>query len=272
MDARGLAVLFAALVFPSVAMAEEPSRPPLPESLLTESATDVDATEAGELELEANFASVRAAKGGAHASLVSLEAEWRLLKEFGLRVEPTYSRTTQRGKTTDDFGASGALALGLFHDFAHDRHVQAELHARATSDSDAATFDPSDSVQPISADLVSAMRLGRLTLRGALGVEAGGRFEHVPFHADVTAITGIVPDARFGFVALEVRTDWARRNPLVLAPEVVADTTPIGLPVRLGIALPFNIGAADSRESYGFFVRFIVLTDREAEFVGTGRR
>ncbi len=239
-------------------------RPPLPESLLTESATDVDATEAGELEIEANFATLSARRGGARATLVSLEAEWRVLRELGVRLEPTYARTTSAGSGT--FGASGALALGLAHDFARDAHLQLELHAHTTDASDRVSFDPSDAVQPIALDLVSAKRLGRFTFRGALGMEAGGAFAHAPVHADVTAITGFLPDARLGFLALELRTDWARRNPLVIAPEVVSDLTAVGLPLRLGVALPVNVGADDARTSYGLFVRLIVLTDREAKF------
>jgi len=260
-----LAPFVTALLLVRDARAEEgPGRPPLPESLLTESATDVDATEAGELEIEANVASMRAHRGGSQATLYSIEAEWRVLTQVGVRLEPSYARMA--APTSDSFGLAGALALGLFHDFAHDFHVQAELTAHTTDGPEQLGLDPSETVQPVAMDLVSAKRVGRFTFRSALGVEAGGAFEHAPLHADVAAMTGILPDARLGFVALEVRTDWARKNPLVLAPEVVSDWTALGLPFRLGVAIPLNVGADDTRQSYGIFMRLILLTDREADF------
>jgi hypothetical protein len=103
-----------------------PERPPLLESLLTESATDVDATEAGEIEYEANLASVGARRGGAHAWLSSLE------------------------------------------------------------------------------------------------IEGGDAAAHAPLHTDLAILTPFAGEGEFGFVGLEVRADWARAAPLVVAPDVAA--------------------------------------------------
>jgi len=87
------------------AAADEPARRPLPEALLTESTTDIDAEEAGELEVEAR-------SGGAQATLTSLEVEWRIFKVLGMRIEPSYARIANGGSAPaiDVFGLNGSLA------------------------------------------------------------------------------------------------------------------------------------------------------------------
>ncbi len=237
---------------------------PLPESVLTESATDVDAEEAGEIELEANLATIGAQRGGARALLSSVEVEWRALRNLGVRLEPSYERgrADAASRTRDEFGFAGAVAVGLFHDYARDAHLQLELLGRVPSESHG--FAPDETVLPAAADLVSAVRRGRFTFRGTVGAEAFGAFAHAPMHVDFAVLTGIRRDARFGFVGLEARTDLARANPFVLAPEVVADASSLGIPLRLGVALPVNIGADATSQSYGLFARLILLTDREA--------
>ncbi len=237
---------------------------PLPESILTESATDVDAEEAGEVEIEANLATVSARRGGSRALLSSLEVEWRVLRILGVRLEPSYERSRTEGSARphDDFGFSGSLALGLLHDYAGDAHLQLEVLGRVPAETRG--FAPDETVLPAAVDLVSAVRRGRFTLRTTVGAEAFGSFAHAPVHADLALLTGIRRDARFGFVGLEARTDLARANPFVLAPEIIADASSLGIPLRLGLAVPVNVGADATSQSYGLFVRLILLTDREA--------
>jgi hypothetical protein len=240
----------------------------MPESLLTESATDVDAEEAGEVEVEANLANVGARTGGARATLTSLEVEWRVLREVGLRFEPSYARLLDpaAGAPRDRFGLAGALALGLFHDFARDIHVQAELLGRTLESANAHVFEPNEAELPLAADLVGAVRRGRWTVRTTVGGEAGGAFAHAPLHTDLALLNTFEQDWRFGFWGLEVRADWARESPLVIAPEVVAVTTPIGLPFTLSLALPVNVGAEATATSYGIFLRLMLLAAREVEY------
>jgi hypothetical protein len=242
-------------------------RPPLPESLLTESATDVDAEEAGEVEVEANLASVGARTGGARATLTSLEVEWRVLREVGLRLEPSYARLLGPGAASprNRFGVAGALALGLFHDFGRDLHVQAELLGRTPDSANPHVFEPGETELPVAADLVTAIRSGRWTVRATVGGEAGGTFAHAPLHTDVALLSTFEHDWRFGFWGIEVRADWARESPLVIAPEVVAITAPVGLPFSLSLALPVNVGAGATATSYGIFMRLMLLADREVE-------
>ena len=263
-----LAALAVFLWPPSVSAAAgegQVQRLPLPESLLTESTTDIDAAEAGELEYEANLTRVGARTGGAFATLSSIEVEWRALQRLGLRLEPTYAHVTPSGATPgrDVLGVSGAIAFSLWHDFQHDQHLQLELLGR-TADHDAGpVFDPGESELPGSLDLVGAQRYGQWTLRATAGAEAGGHFAHAPFHTDLSALTGIASDARFGYLAVEVRADWASPAPLVLAPEVISDLVPLGLPFRIGLALPLNVGASSTIPSYGMFMRVTLLTERE---------
>ncbi len=168
-------------MFPSICLIAA-ERPPLPESLLTESATDVDAEEGGEIEYEANVATVGARAGGARAILTSLEVEWRVLREVGLRIEPSYARLvdSDAGGGRNQFGVAGALALGLLHDFARDLPVQAELLGRTPDSANARVFEPGETELPVAADIVAAVRSGRWTFRATVGAEAGGRLEHAP--------------------------------------------------------------------------------------------
>jgi hypothetical protein len=251
------------LARPGAAAASE--RAPLPESILTESATDIDADEAGELEFEANLSRVGARTGGAFATLASVELEWRALRRVGLRLEPAYAHVTPSGATRgrDVFGFGGALAFGLWHDFQRDQHLQLELLARTADHGPGPVFDPGESELPAALDLVGAQRFGRFTLRATAGAEAGGQFAHAPAHTDLCLLTGIANDARFGYVGLELRADWASPAPLVLAPEVISDLVPLALPLRIGLALPFNIGTSAAAPSYGLFLRVILLTERE---------
>jgi hypothetical protein len=260
-----VSTLLSLLCAAGAACAEESERPPLPESLLTESATDVDAEAGGEVEYEANVATVGARAGGAHATLTSLEVEWRVLRQFGLRIEPSWARVVDAGATAgrNTFGVSGALAFGLFHDFPRDMHLQLEVLGRTLDSQNAHVFEPGESELPGAADLVSAVRHGGWTLRTTVGGEVGGSFAHAPVHTDLALLTGIVHDERYGYLAIEARADWAREAPLVIAPEVVVNTPPLGLPFRLGVAVPINVGAAATATSYGIFVRLILLTGRE---------
>jgi len=255
----------------AVAATESEPRAPLPESILTESTTDIDADEAGELEFEANLTRVGARTGGAFATLASVELEWRVLRRLGLRLEPAYAHSTPSGGTRgrDAFGLGGAIAFGLWHDFPRDQHLQLELRGRTTDSSP--EFDPGESELPAALDLVGAQRFGRFTLRATVGAEAGGHFAHAPVHTDLCVLSGIVRDARFGYLALELRADWASPAPLVFAPEVISDLVPIALPLRVGLALPVNVGASASAPSYGLFLRMIVLTEREQQSEDQGR-
>jgi hypothetical protein len=111
--------------------------------------------------------------------------------------------------------------------------------------------------------LVSAVRRGRFTLRATAGGEAFGAVAHAPLHTDAALLTGFLPDERYGFVAVDVRADWARRAPLVVAPELVADGSAFGIPLRFGAALPVNVGARRTAESFGIALRLTLISSEE---------
>jgi hypothetical protein len=246
------------------ALATESARRPLPEAILTESTTDIDAEASGELEVEANAGRTAAPTGGSGATLTSVEVEWRALRELGLRLEPTCSWVQDgAAPASRELGLSGALALGLLHDRLRDLHLQAEVQARTPEAGGTQAFDPGETVLPLAADLLAAIRRERWTVRATVGAEAGGPWVHAPLHTDLAILTGLSRDERFGFVALEVRADWARRAPVMLAPEVMADVAPLGLPLRVGIALPVNVGAEPTAASYGFLFRIMWLAGGE---------
>lgn len=265
MSAQTMLWITAGLLTTPIALA---TRPPLPESILTESATDIDAEAAGELEYEANLTNLRARVGAAQETLASLEIEWRALRQLGFRLEPSVAHLADTPRATghDSYGLGGAMAVGLLHDFVHDWHLQAEFLGRTSRYETAHVFDPSDTQLPYAADLLSALRIGRWTFRSTVGIEAGGPYARAPLHSDVAILTGIAQEERFGFLVIEGRADWARSAPLVVAPEYVADATALGLPFRLGIALPINVGVSATAVSYGMFMRLVFLTSREAEF------
>lgn len=244
----------------------------MPESILVESVTDIDSAEAGELEFEANVSSLGARSGGARAAISSLEMEWRVLRELGLRVEPSYARVVDAGGSVaeDHFGFAGALAVGVLHDFEHDAHLQLELLGRLPEDADRRLFEPGETELPFALDVVGAVRRGPLTLRATAGAEAGGSFAHAPVHTDGALLLPFSGDGRFGFFGLEIRADWARPAPLLIAPDLVALLTPLGLPFSLSLALPVEVGAASTDVSYGVFMRLMLMTSRELEY-GQGK-
>jgi hypothetical protein len=240
------------------------ARPPLPEAVLTESATDIDSIEAGELEWEANAEVVGARRGGARTTTASLEVEWRVFEQLGLRLEPSFEQFSNGTDSEHSVGVAGALAFGLFHDFEHDAHLQLEVLGHTTDIAEHG-FETSDAELPGAADLVGALRRGRFTFRGTVGAEAFGPFAHAPLHTDLAVLTGFLPDEQYGFFGLDVRADWARPDPLVVAPEVVADVSRLGLPLRLSAALPYNVGAHATAESFGVLLRLTLLSERETE-------
>jgi len=245
--------------------AGEDDRPQLPESILVESATDIDAAEGGELECELNAGRLGAHSGGAQSAQASLEVEWRALRELGARFEPSFSeeRDSIGRSRRRQLDVRGALALALWHDFARDRHLQLELLGRSRDTTSG--FDPAETELPFALDLVGAQRFGRWTVRSTVGAEAGGAFARLPLHTDAALLTGVTRDESYGFFALDARADWARRAPLVLAPEVIAVLTRVGLPFRLGVSLPVHVGSSAIEPSYGLLLRLSLLTGREAE-------
>jgi hypothetical protein len=285
---RGLAVgalagAILATAARTAAAADEPSpsgvpptdRPPLPEPIFTESTTDIDGYEPGEIEFDANGATMAARRGGARVLQATFEVEWKIWSRLGVRLEPGFSRardelTTAAATATstsfhDAFGFRAAAAWSLLHDFPRDLHVQIEASQRFADDAPGASrTEPGEAPLPFSADLKAAIRWADWTLRTSVGAEAGGTPAHAPFRAQAAILRPLTSEMRFGFFGLEMDADWGRPDPVILAPNVWADVTPIGLPFRMGVAIPIVVGAPDTVPAMGIYLRLLFLTSREA--------
>ena len=250
-----------------LARADEPDirRAPIPEPILSETVTDIDGTEAGEIELEANGSIMRALHGGAHALDTSVEIEWLATRRFGFRLEPTLSHDAYGGPAETAVGASGGASFKLLQDFEHEFHVDAEVLARVPWD-ELPLVQPGDPALPLALDLRAGWRRDPITLRWSVGVGAFGDAEHLPIRGSLAALAPFEASGRFGFWGLELDADGARGAPFVAALNVVPNFAPAGLPLRLGLALPWAIGERDDRPSVGLFLRVFYESAREIEF------
>ena len=256
---------------PGQALARGPEAPselraPVPEPILGETVTDIDGVEAGEVEVEANGSVLRALRGGARALDTSLEVEWLAARAFGLRLEPALSQDLAAGGATSaGAGATAGTSWKWLQDFQHDLYADAELTARAPWGA-SGLVQPGDPELPVALDARAALRRGALTLRASLGVGILGPAEHLPLRGSAAALLPFEPSGRFGFWGIEIDADGARDTPFIAALDVVPNFEPAGLPLRIGLALPWAVGARDDRPSVGFFLRVFYESARELEF------
>lgn len=268
--------LAASIAQPCTAAAEEHDEArrhvPLPEPIFTETVTDIDGDEAGEIEFEANGAVFRSRRGGAYGLDASLEGEWIVHRRLGLRFEPTFSSDRVAGMSAGSavFGASAGAALKVLQDFEHQFFLHAEVLARLPWD-EAAIVQPGDPALPFAVDLRAGLRRGPVTLRWGVGVGAFGDAVHVPLRGSVAVLTPFESSGRFGFWGVELDADGARSAPVVAAVNIVPNLVPSGIPFRVGLALPWAIGEQDDRPSFGIFVRVFYESDREVEFAKHAR-
>jgi hypothetical protein len=242
-------------------------RPPLPEPIFTESTTDIDGYAPGEIEFDVNGAESVARRNGARLLQTSVEMEWKVWSRLGVRLEPSFSssRVELASSSENAFGFRGAAGWNLLHDFRHDFHLQVEASERFVDDAPYVFRDqPGESPLPFSADLKAAIRLIGWTLRTSAGVEAGAAPAHAPIRFQAALLHQFASEIRFGFFGLEVDADLGRPNPVVLAPNIWADVTSVGLPVRIGIGIPLGVGAPETAPAAGVYLRLLILTSREA--------
>jgi hypothetical protein len=272
---RAAAILAACCVTAVVSRAEprdgaEP-RAPVPEPLLSETVTDIDGSDTGEFELELNASELRSLSGGAFEDQASVEGEWLVTRRLGLRLEPVVSRGLEgRGAAANDAVKGGAgISWKVLQDFERDLYVQAEATGRVPLETSLVT-DAGESALPFTFDLRAAARRGRWTFRGSFGAAAGGLGDHLPLRGSAAVLTGIASTERYGFWGVEADVDGARRNPVVLALNLVPHLGPLGIPFRLGLAIPWVVGAGD-RPITGLFVRILFESAREYRYGTAGR-
>ena len=241
----------------------------MPEPIFTESTTDIDGYQSGELELDLDVAESVAQRNGARFLQTSFEMEWKGWRQLGVRFEPSFASSREELATSSEnaVGFRAAAAWGHLHDFRHDFHLQVEASERFVDDAPYAfRTEPGEAPVPFSADLKAAIRAVGWTLRSSIGTEAGGTPAHAPIRFQAALMYPFTSDMRFGFVGLEMDADWGRPNPVVVAPNVWADMTLFGLPVRIGVGIPVAVGALDTLPATGGYLRLVILTSREASF------
>jgi hypothetical protein len=243
----------------------------MPEPIFTETVTDLDGYDVGEWEFEANGFDFRALRGGALSLQTSAEAEWLVTRHLGVRLEPFVASSREGGTASlrTTYGAGAGVSWKLVQDRLHDFHVQAESNVRAPWDV-VTMVDPGESPLPLTLDLRSGVRRGRWTLRGGVGVGLGGTAAHAPLRGSLALLTPLGSSERFGFFGVEADVDGARQNPVVLALDVVPELSPLHLPLRLGLAIPWAVGVPGTQPSLGVFLR-IFVESREERAYGEGR-
>ena len=252
----GILGLFAAaqLGLPAHAAERPPGKTPMPEPLIGESVTDLDRSEAGELEIDFTVVARRTRLPTLSVGSGAIELEWGVTRDLGLAVEVGISKGLGPDSALVSFepGLRVAAAWALIHDFARDIHLQLESSARVLTEKNEELIESEDSPMRASVDLRGGVRQGRWTLRSGIGVGFGGHSRHaLPIRANLAVFSELRPSAPIGFVGLEVDGDWGRRSPVILAPTLVFGSHPF----RLGFAILTAI--TDVGPSPGILVRLI---------------
>lgn len=240
-------------------------RAPIPEPIFGETVTDIDGIEKGELEVSGDAGELGSRRGGAMLRLASIEAEWLATERLGLRLEPSLvgSRGPGLAPRTDP-GLGAAVSWKLVHDLADDFYLQAEAGGDWTQRADLYA-SPHEPGEPFVVGLHAAYRRGLWTLRGGAGAGAGAASPHVPLRGTLALLVSLDRSSSTGFVGLEAVADGSWVTPVFVAPNVVADLSPIGLPARLGLALPWSPGAGATQPSLGVYLRLIVEPLRDLQ-------
>ena len=234
---------------------------PLPEPIFAETVSDIDAVE-NDVEVELSALSLRALRGDASFVSAELEAEWLVASTLGFRLE---ARLASPGVLV---GGAGGVSWKLLRDFRRDVYAQIEAVAHTLDRND--VIEPGESPSPFAVDLRMAKRWGLLTFRGSAGVAFGG--DRLGARGSVALLTGFGATTRFGFWGLELDADTSRpSSPFVAALDIEPNLAALGLPFRVGLAIPWNIGAYATQPSLGLFVRLFFESPREVEYGRTGR-
>jgi hypothetical protein len=232
----------------------------MPEPLIGESITDIDAEDAGEIETDFSGLVIAPIHTNDVYYVGGAELEYRITRRLGASIE---------------FGMYGAmmgenprrianLRAGASFALLHTRsglHLQLEAKVRAF-DEIAPPFneefsEPTDPSLPYSFGLRAGYRRKWLTLRGGFGYALG---ESSPRPVPLIIDTAVLIEFARGFTGVEVNADLGRPSPLIVIPEVV-----LGLnkesSVRLGLGMPILFGSGIV--SLSGLARLIVELDRD---------
>ena len=116
---------------------------------------------------------------------------------------------------------------------------------------------------PYVAGLRAGRRWGPWTIRPGIGAEVGATPAHLPIWFGTAILYALGPGGEYGFVALELDADGGRQTPFIVAPDFLVDTKAIGLPFRVGFAVPYVVGAPRTEPSIGVYIRVLVQTETD---------
>ncbi len=109
----------------------------------------------------------------------------------------------------------------------------------------------------------TGFRFGDLTIRPGAGVETGATAAHAPVWGGAGILYALGREGRLGFFGLEMDADAGRATPFIVAPNLLADAKTIGLPLRVGVAVPWVIGAPVTEPLIGIYLRVLVRTEMD---------
>lgn len=248
-------------------------RPGVPEPLVGESITDIDAAQAGEVEVDLDAAILtrtRNSRTGSWSS--SIEAEWRANEKLGLAAElqlgSNFGDQPGADKQREEklWGLRVAASWAVWNDFRRELHLQAEVSAALFyDDASAEEVELGAPALPYVARLHGAWRAGRFNLRLVAGAGWGPVVHHLPVYASAALLWEagrLVGRYRRAFFGVELGFDGGRRSPLVVIPEVAVHTAAFSVETRIGLAAPLLVGLGGEL-SPGALLRITVELDRD---------
>jgi hypothetical protein len=258
--AAAVSALLGVVTASSAARADEN----LPEAIIEENITDIDANESGTLEID--YSGVLLAPhhaGVAGAWNMQLEAEWRALDRLGLAAELATGAKTDgfAPKAPSLFGGRAAASYVVVRDFERQLFLQAEGTARFDAGDDPNFADLSEPALPYTAGLRWATRVRAFTLRAAATGEGGGSFAHAPVRGSFVLLWDFPIATSYVDVGTEAIADWARTSPFVMVPEVLVLAPMFGRHVRFGLGAPLTLGAKGDDGAWGIAFRIVAEED-----------
>jgi len=200
----------------------------MPEPILVESVTDLDTHEAGELELEAQTATLT--KDGSWSA--RLEAEWRITGHLGLLLEAGLNRF-ENAEASVRAGAS----FSAYHDDVHGLHAQVLfLGVLHHGNEENVLLDPAEPGTDFALGMHGGWHQRWWTVRAEVTAGVGGHVSHLPIRANLALLAG----TPLLFVGVESLLDLARFDPWTVAAEAELREEVGEFSIRLALAVPWR--------------------------------
>jgi len=226
----------------------------MPEPVLGESVTDIDGTEAGEIEVD--LTAVLGRTGGTSLWQTSVEIESRVIDRLGLELELGYSGSFTSNITDEGFDLRVLASWSLLHDFENGLHAQVEIAGRFVGETEEGV-NLGEPRLPYSLGFRVGLDRGSWTLRLGAGAAAGDSSAHViPAWVSATAFLNF-GQGRWCSLGLDGEADWTRMNPFTLAPTFIFNGPTFHIPGKLAIVTPYGFPGGAQEAWFGLMVRII---------------